>query len=196
MADQLGLDPARIARLRSADRLTYFDPARIWDVLDPAPNCTVLDIGTGVGFVALPFAKRYPRATVYGCDILDGMVALLREDALAQGLANVEGVVMTPNSVDLPDGVADVIVMAQLHHELDEPEALLIECARLLRPGGTVAIVDWADEDNGKSPPVGRRVPESDLRAQLAATGFADIGCHDVYMFHTFMTARTPTASP
>ena len=193
MADHLGLDPARIERLRSPDRLTYFDPARIFDVLAPAPDCTLLDIGTGVGFIALPFAKRYPDAKVYGCDILDGMIALLREDAGAQGLANVEGIVMTPNAVGLPDGVADFVVMAQLHHELDEPAALLAECRRLLRPGGIVAVIDWADEDNGKSPPAGRRVPEADLRAQLTAGGFTDLERHDVYTFHTFITARVPT---
>ena len=130
MADHLGLDPARIERLRSPDRLSYFDPARIFDVLAPAPDCTLLDIGTGVGFIALPFAKRYPDAKVYGCDILDGMIVLLREDAEANGLTNLEGLIMAPNAVDLPDGAADVVVMAQLHHELDAPEALLAECRR------------------------------------------------------------------
>jgi hypothetical protein len=37
MADQYGMDPARIGRLRSPERLEYFDPDRIWDTLDPAP---------------------------------------------------------------------------------------------------------------------------------------------------------------
>lgn len=188
MADHLGLDPARIERLRSPERLTYFDPDRIWDVLQPAADCTLIDIGTGVGFVALPFAKRYPKATVYGADILDGMIELLREDAAAKGLGNVHGVVMAPNTIDLPDGSADVIVMAQLHHELDEPEPLLTECHRLLKTRGAVAIVDWKDEDNGKSPPPGRRVPEADLRTQLTASGFSDLQRHDVYEFHTFLT--------
>ena len=135
MADRLGLDPARIERLRSPERLEYFDPDRIWDVLNPAPDCTLIDIGAGVGFIALPFARRYPAAKVHGCDILDGMIDLLREDAAAQGLGNVEGIVMTPNAVDLPDGVADVVVMAQLHHELDAPEPLL--ASRILRVART-----------------------------------------------------------
>ena len=190
MADRLGLDPARIERLRSPERLEYFDPDRIWDVLNPAPDCTLIDIGAGVGFVALPFARRYPAARVYGCDILDGMIDLLREDAAAQGLGNVEGIVMTPDSVDLPDGVADVVVMAQLHHELDAPEPLLAECKRLLAAGGIVAIIDWKDDDNGKSPSAGRRVPVARIRAQLEATGFSDLEQHDVYEFHTFMTGK------
>ena len=49
MADLLGMDPARIERLRSPERLAYFDPAKIWQVLNPGQNSTVLDIGAGVG---------------------------------------------------------------------------------------------------------------------------------------------------
>ncbi len=190
MADLLGMDPARIERLRSPERLAYFDPAKIWQVLNPGQNSTVLDIGAGVGYVTLPFAKNYPSAKVYGCDILEGMVGLLARDATDLGLANLETILMQPNCVPLPDGIADVIVMAQLHHELDEPEALMAECHRLLNSSGTVAIVDWTDEDNGRSPAKGRRVPEATIRAQLSGAGFKDLGSHQVYEFHQFITGQ------
>lgn len=188
MADNLGLDPARIERLRSPERLEYFHPDRIWEVLRPAEDCTLIDIGAGVGFLTLPFAERYPRATAYGCDILEGMITLLREDAAERGLGNLEALQMVPNAVDLPDGGADFVVMGQLHHELDDPEPLMAECKRLLKPGGTIAIIDWADEENGKSPARGRRVPVAVMRAHLEGAGFTDIQTHDVYEFHTFMT--------
>ena len=190
MADLLGMDPARIERLRSPERLAYFDPAKIWQVLNPGQNSTVLDIGAGVGYVALPFAKDYPSAKVYGCDILEGMVGLLARDATDRGLANLETILMQPNCVPLPDGIADVIVMAQLHHELDEPEALMAECHRLLNSSGTVAVVDWTDEDNGRSPAKGRRVPEATIRAHLSGAGFKDLGSHQVYEFHQFFTGQ------
>ena len=190
MADLLGMDPARIERLRSPERLAYFDPAKIWQVLNPGQNSTVLDIGAGVGYVTLPFAKNYPSAKVYGCDILEGMVGLLARDATDRGLANLETILMQPNCVPLPDGIADVIVMAQLHHELDEPEALMAECHRLLNPSGTVAVVDWTDEDNGRSPAKGRRVPEATIRSHLSGAGFKDLGSHQVYEFHQFITGQ------
>ncbi len=190
MADMLGMDPARIERLRSADRLEYFDPAKIWRVLRPGPDCTLIDIGAGVGFITLPFAGAYPNAKVYGCDILEGMVGLLAEDAAARGLDNLEARLMQPNAVDLPDRSADFIVMAQLHHELDTPEPLMAECHRLLAPGGTVAIVDWKDEENGKSPAKGRRVPEATIRAHLTGAGFSNIDNHDIYDFHCCITGR------
>ena len=190
MADLLGMDPARIERLRSPERLAYFDPAKIWQVLNPGQNSTVLDIGAGVGYVTLPFAKNYPSAKVYGCDILEGMVGLLARDATDRGLANLETILMQPNCVPLPDGIADVIVMAQLHHELDEPEALMAECHRLLNSSGTVAVVDWTDEDNGRSPAKGRRVPEATIRSHLRGAGFKDLGSHQVYEFHQFITGQ------
>ena len=190
MADLLGMDPDRIERLRSPERLAYFDPAKIWQVLNPGQNSTVLDIGAGVGYVTLPFAKNYPSAKVYGCDILEGMVGLLARDATDLGLANLETILMQPNCVPLPDGIADVIVMAQLHHELDEPEALMAECHRLVNSSGTVAVVDWTDEDNGRSPAKGRRVPEATIRAHLSGAGFKDLGSHQVYEFHQFITGQ------
>ena len=190
MADLLGMDPARVGRLRSPERLEYFDPAKIWQALEPAPNCTVIDIGAGVGFITLPFAKAYPGATAYGCDILDGMVGLLTQDAADQGLGNLQTILMQPAAIDLPDGSGDFIVMAQLHPELDDPEALMAECHRLLAPGGTVAIVDWKDEENGRSPAKGRRVPEATIRAHLTGAGFTDLQSHDIYEFHQFVTGR------
>jgi len=86
MADLYGMDPARVERLRSPERLGCFDPAKIWDALDPDPSVTPVNIGSGVGFVALPFARRYPQATAVRCDILEGMVALLKDAASEEGL--------------------------------------------------------------------------------------------------------------
>ncbi len=191
MADLLGMDPARIARLRSPERLEYFHPDRIWEVLEPTEITTLIDIGAGVGYLTLPFASRYPKATVYGCDILEGMVGLLQADAAERRLDNVHSLVMQPASVALPNDTADIIVMGQLHHELDDPDGLMAECKRLLRPGGTIAIIDWADADNGKSPPAGRRVPVSAMRAQLESAGFNRIETHTVFEYHTFMTGRS-----
>lgn len=188
MADISGMDPARIARLRNPERLEYFHPDRIWEVLQPAADCTLIDIGAGAGYLTLPFAERFEQSKVYGCDILEGMVGLLREAAQQRGLSNVSALLMTPNAVDLPDSSADFIVMGQLHHELDTPEPLLAECRRLLKPGATIAIADWADAENGKSPPAGRRVPAARIREELRDAGFGDIEMHDVYQYHTFMT--------
>ena len=192
MADLYGMDPARIERLRSPERLEYFDPAKIWDALDPDPSVTLVDIGSGVGFVTLPFARRYPQATAVGCDILEGMVAH------PEGC----GFRRRPRECRCPpygtrrraagrrfggyrcDGAGPP--------RIGRAGPLLADCARILRPGGTIAIVDWKDEDNGKSPAAGRRVPPDRIRAELTDAGFRDIQSHEIYTFHTFLSATLP----
>ena len=191
MGDALGLDPARIARLRDPARLRTLHPDIVWEVVAP-PDAggTIVDIGCGAGFFTLPFARRLPRCRVVGADVLKGMVALPAEDANREGLGNLEPLHMAPAQVPLPHGCAVLVIMAQVHHELDQPGTLLAECVRLLPPGGTLAIIDWKDEDNGKSPPKGRAVPEATVRAQLAAAGLRGVTGHDLYAYHFLVTAQ------
>ena len=68
------------------------------------------------------------------------------------------------------------------------PPPILAKCHRLLNSSGTVAVVDWTDEDNGRSPAKGRRVPEATIRSHLNGAGFKDLGSHQVYEFHQFTT--------
>jgi SAM-dependent methyltransferase len=192
MADTFGMDPARIERLRSSERLVDFNPERFWEVLSP-PSGPILDIGSGVGYLTLPFARRFPDQQVIGCDILDGMVSLLDEAAREEGLSNLQALAMKPGVVPVGDGSASLVCMAQVHHEIDDPQTLLNDCFRALAAQGVIAIVDWKDEDNGRSPPVGRRVPEADICSQLLLAGFDNIVAHEVFEFHGFVTATRPS---
>jgi ArsR family transcriptional regulator len=49
--------------------------------------------------------------------------------------------------VPLPDGAADVVVLHQVLHFLDDPVAALAEGARLLAPGGKLLVVDFAPHE-------------------------------------------------
>jgi len=191
MADLLGMDPARIERLRSPERLTYLDPERLWEVLAPVEAGVIVDIGAGVGFLTLPFARRFPRSIVYACDILEGMLGLVAEAAAEEGLTNLRTRLMEPSHVPFPEAGVDLVIMAQVHHELDDPPALLGECHRLLVPGGTLAIVDWKDEGNDICPAGGRRVPASVIVEQMAGAGFVGVEAHDIYRYHNFLTGIT-----
>ncbi len=188
-ADNTQLDMKRVARLRDPSRLKKVNPDRVWEVLDPVEEGAIVDIGAGVGFVTLPAARRFPRARLLACDILPGMLKLLEAAAAEQGLTNVETVQMEETRVPLPDAVADLIIMLQVHHELGDPPALLADCRRLLKPGATLAIIDWKGEDPENGKPVEGRVPEAVIRRQLAGAGFRDIAAHPLFDSHNFLTA-------
>lgn len=185
-----GMDPARIARLRDPERLKTLPPEAVWEALPPINAAgTIVDIGAGVGYLTLPFARRLPGCRVVACDILPGMLELLAAAAAQEGLANVETLAMEATRVPLSDGSADLVAMAQVHHELSDPPALLADCRRLLKPGGMLAIIDWKDEETGKGPTPGRRVPETVIREQMSGAGFGAIASHPLFQHHTFLTA-------
>lgn len=189
MADNTKLDMKRVERLRNPERLKHVDPERVWEVLAPVEEGVIVDIGAGVGFVTLSAARRFPRARVLACDIIPGMLELLRKEARAQGLANIETVLMEDSRLPLPDNSAELVIMLQVHHELSDPPALLKDCHRLLKPAGTLAIIDWKGEDEGKGEPLELRVPVEVIERQLTGAGFANITTHPLYERHNFITA-------
>ena len=190
MADSLGMDPARIERLRSPARLEHLDPSLIWSELQFSGEGVAVDVGSGAGYFCLPLARAFPTAEIYGCDVLEGMVRLLEDAAQEERLNNLTSLQMISDQIPLADDSADLLVMVQVHHELDAPAPLLLECRRVLRPSAQIAIVDWKDEDNGASPPAGRRVAPAVIRAELELAGFTEIEAHPLYRLHTFLSAR------
>jgi SAM-dependent methyltransferase len=186
MADLLKMDPARIARLRDPARLKQIDPATILDHVQPLADGPILDVGAGVGFVSLPFARLLPGRDIIACDIQAGMIELLTDDGAAEGLTNLKPTLMPgPSSLPVPDACAAMLVMLQVHHELDDAISLLRECHRVLQPGAPFVIVDWVAGDIPSMASGGRRVAAENIRQQVAETGFKDVTDHPVYTVHS-----------
>jgi SAM-dependent methyltransferase len=191
MADELKMDPARIARLRDPKRLETIDPLRILEAATPVGEGPVVDVGCGVGFATLPLARRLPDREVVGVDLLAGMVELLAADAAAAGLANLKTHAMPgPAAIPLDAGSASLVCMVQVHHELDDAPALMRECRRVLAPGAAIVVVDWKPDDDAK----GRRLPPERIEADLSGAGFADVRRHDLYPLHSVISGRAPAS--
>jgi ubiquinone/menaquinone biosynthesis C-methylase UbiE len=58
---------------------------------------------------------------------------------------------------------ADVCLLAFILHELKEPEPLVAESARLLKPGGIAVVVDWRAEKDKPGPPRDVRISKERL---------------------------------
>ncbi len=101
---------------------------------------TVLDVGTGTGFVAAGLAPR--AAAVIGIDNSAAMLAVAESNLAALGISNVDLRDGEVDALPLPDdGVDAAVANMVLHHAVD-PGAMLTEMARVVRPGGMVAVTD------------------------------------------------------
>lgn len=183
-------DPRKLAKLNDPKRLEYLSPDLIWDTLNPGDTHTVVDIGAGTGVFAVLFSGKMKGGRVYACDVSDTMVTWMN-DNLAQRLRDfVIPVKMEESSVPLTDELADLVYMINLHHELDEPEKIVQEAYRLLRKGGTLAIIDWKKEETSEGPPLSIRVTKEKIEGQLKAAGFSQVRDNPVLIYHNFVTGK------
>jgi SAM-dependent methyltransferase len=186
-------DPARIARLDDPGRLDDLIPRVMWEALGRPDTDVIVEVGAGTGVFSEQFALLAPDAIVYAADTDQRMLDwIARVRAPLVDARRIVPVLSSETSVPVPDASADLVVMVNLHHELDDPAATYRDAARMLRPGGRVLVVDWAKRETPHGPPVAARAKPSEIEALLVAAGFADACEHAGLPHHTLITARRP----
>jgi ubiquinone/menaquinone biosynthesis C-methylase UbiE len=95
-----------------------------------------LDVGTGAGALALAIAPLVRE--VVGVDIVPELLAEARKRAPA----NVEFVEADATALPYERGSFDLVSTARTLHHVPRPELVLAELNRVLRPGGTMLVVD------------------------------------------------------
>jgi ubiquinone/menaquinone biosynthesis C-methylase UbiE len=133
----------RVASDWDTMRLAYYDERVIEKMAEASgvgEASEVADVGTGTGFVAAGLAPRVAR--VVGIDNVPAMLEVARENLRALGVSNVDLVVGEALRLPLGDGAVDAAFANMVLHHAEDPEAMLREMARVVRPGGVVAITD------------------------------------------------------
>lgn len=182
-------DVTRLPRMKDPGRLQDLPPEVIWGVVGgPQVQC-LIDLGSGPGVFSIAFARKIPEGVVYAADLAPEALDMVREDCAEAGVPNVIPVRTSAVYVPLPDATADVVVQINLHHHLADQLGTLAECHRLLKPGGRIAIIDWAKKETPKGPPLEMRCTPEGVGEQLKQSGFADVQSHDLLPYAFFVTA-------
>jgi demethylmenaquinone methyltransferase / 2-methoxy-6-polyprenyl-1,4-benzoquinol methylase len=138
--------------------------------IEARPHDRVLDVATGTGLVARALVERYGCSVVgidQSADMLSGARrALGRSQELAERIELRQG-----EAEDLPfaDAEFDHLTFTYLLRYLDDPAATLRELARVVKPGGRIAALDFGLPD----PPVWRPLWRLYTRLVLPVAGRA-----------------------
>jgi ubiquinone/menaquinone biosynthesis C-methylase UbiE len=114
--------------------------ARATAGLANAEQMLAIDLACGPGTYTRPLAARVRHAI--GADLTPAMVEKARAEAARDGITNIEFVCADIYALPFADGAAGIVSCGYAFHHMTDPPRALAEMARVLQPGGRIAITD------------------------------------------------------
>jgi ubiquinone/menaquinone biosynthesis C-methylase UbiE len=171
-------DPAREERQKPRD---------IVDAMDLKPGATVADVGTGVGFM-LPYLSHAVGDTgkVVAEDIQNDFLDKAKFKAQLSRLSNVQFVLGTDRDPKLPADTLEGVLVLDVYHHFDYPEAMLEHIHDSLLSDGKLVIVEYYKRQGampGSDPDQALRhirLDQDGLIMEVEANGFRLISKRDL----------------
>jgi ubiquinone/menaquinone biosynthesis C-methylase UbiE len=120
--------------------------ARFTEALGAAATGHLLDVACGPGVISAALAPR--AATIVALDATDAMLDKARARCAGLGIHNVEFARGDAHDLPFETGRFDGVVCRLALHHFSTPARAVAEMARVLKPGGSLAIADIVTADN------------------------------------------------
>lgn len=137
--------------------------ARLVELVGPAADWHGLDIATGGGHTALVFAPHVKHMTA--SDLTQQMLDQVEKQVTGKAIDNVSTHIADAEDLPFDEGRFDLVTCRIAPHHFPEIPKFVAEVARVLKPGGTFALVDNVSPDEATNP----GFSDADL-AEAAAT--------------------------
>ena len=111
------------------------------------PNDVIADIGAGSGYHAFRMASLAPNGLVYAVDIQTQMLMAIENKKTFSEISNVETILGTEKSVQLPKNSVDKILMVDVYHEFSFPLEMIFSMKNALKSNGELFLIEYRAED-------------------------------------------------
>ena len=152
------------------------------------PGQKAADFGCGSGFFSLALARAVgDNGRVTAIDVMKEPLESVHARAEAAGLKNIDMVradLEVLGGTKLADGSQDCVLMKNVLFQSQKKSAMLAEAVRVLKPGGKLAVIDWARGRGGFGPPDDLRSSEEDAKMLCTTAGLQIGGSLPVDGYH------------
>ena len=190
MSDDKKFDPMKRNKLNDPLRLKWVPPARIVQTMDLKEGGEYVDLGAGTGYMSRAIGNLIDAPVIHAVDIEPIMVAEM--ESTLSGVAWIKPTLMERDKLPFADRSIDGLWNITVFHEFGSPKAILSEIHRVLKPGGSLLVIDWLKkpESCDQGPPLDHRVAESDVTSHLQEAGFTGVSFVDGFIHHFGIIAR------
>ncbi len=155
---------------------------RLARVMNWKAGQVIADVGAGEGEIGFAAAAAVGKTgKVYLTELDEEKLAALQKDASRRNLKNLMILAAAEKETKLPDNCCDAIVLRRVYHHFTAPTEMDASLLRSLRPGGLLAVIEFAPRKSlTASDPVkgvpsnrgGHGIPKKILMEELTAAGF------------------------
>ena len=107
----------------------------------------IADIGAGSGYHAFRIAPIAKNGLVYAVDIQTEMLMTIEKNKEFSKIKNIETILGTEKSVQLPKNSVDKILMVDVYHEFSFPVEMITSMKNALKPNGQLFLIEYRGED-------------------------------------------------
>lgn len=120
------------------------------NLLKSKPKDTILDLGTGTGYIAFPLAENNKDVNVIGLDIVTEILEENKKKAIEKGIHNLKFISYDGEKFPFQDESIDIIISRYALHHFPDIQISFAEMYRILKPNGKLIISDPSPNDNDK----------------------------------------------
>jgi ubiquinone/menaquinone biosynthesis C-methylase UbiE len=164
--------------LMAANRREWQNPDEILDQMKIAAGMCAADLGCGPGYFTIPLSKKIGKnGLVFAVDedpaMLRHLDVNLKIVPAESELAPIKEIESSVYVTSIPEKSCDLILFANVLHDLSDRQRFFAEMDRLLKKGAMAVDIDWHKmETNGMGPPLEWRLSENDSRRIILDNGF------------------------
>lgn len=178
--------------LNGEERRKWQNPDAILVSIGVKTGVTFVDVGCGDGFFAVPAAKLVGSSgRVYALDVDSDAIGRLMEKAAKETLRNLELKVGMAEEMVFCDSCADIVFFGIVFHDFSDPNKVLSNVKRMLKPTGRLIDLDWKKEPMRLGPPLQIRFNVEKASSLIEAAGFK-IDCTRNEGLYHYIIVATP----
>ncbi|OZV70141.1 SAM-dependent methyltransferase [Winogradskyella aurantia] len=140
--------------------------------MDIQSNDVIADIGAGSGFHVFKMAPLAHNGKIYAVDIQPQMLEAIRTNPLYNKNNNIETILGTEKSVNLPENSIDKILMVDVYHEFNFPYEMIMSMKKALKIDGKLFLIEYRGEDGSIPIKKIHKMTESQAVKEMKAAGF------------------------